>query len=33
MGSGGTEDKGDQVASLFLRQIIDFAPAPEQLVP
>ncbi len=29
---GAEEDKGDEVASLFLPQIIDFAPAPAQLV-
>ena len=26
------EDKGDEVPSLFLHQIVDFAPAPTQLV-
>ena len=33
MGLGGREDKGDEVASLLLHQITDFAPAPAQLVP
>ena len=31
-GSGGREDKRNEVASLFLYQITDLVPAPAQLV-